>query len=50
VFPQISGVILLEAGKQIYAASVERQSVKAKRPVLVQIPKAASRTSRREPI
>jgi len=50
IFPQISGVILLEAGKQIYAASAERQSVKVKRPVLVRIPKAAGRTSRREPI
>jgi SAM-dependent methyltransferase len=50
VFPQFSGVIVLEAGKQIYAASVERQSVRVKRPVLVQIPKAAGRTTRREPV
>jgi SAM-dependent methyltransferase len=45
VFPQISGVVLLEAGKQIYAASTESKPRRFRRPVLVQIPKAAGRTT-----
>jgi SAM-dependent methyltransferase len=44
IFPQVSGVVLLEAGKQVYAASLKRQGQKRpRRPVLVQVPKAAGR-------
>ena len=45
IFPQVSGVVLLEASKQIYAASAETKQRRLRRPVLVQIPKAAGRTS-----
>lgn len=43
-FPRASGVVVLEASKQIYAVSQERKKKVVRRPVLVQIPKSASRT------
>ena len=43
-FPRASGVVLVEASKQIYAASRERKKQVVRRPVLVQFPESASRT------
>ena len=45
-FPRVSGVVMIEAGKQIYAASPARERKRARRPVLVQFPQAAGRTTR----
>ncbi len=42
-FPTFSGVILVEAGKQLYAASAARQKVR-RRPVVVSFPQAMRRT------
>ena len=45
VFPHFSGVVMIEAGKQIYAAAAQGKRQRARRPVLVPVPKAAGRTS-----
>lgn len=42
-FPTFSGVVMIEAGKQLYAASPSRQGVKIRRPRVVQIPQVARR-------
>jgi SAM-dependent methyltransferase len=43
-FPTFSGVILVEAGKQLYAATAVRQKVRRRRPVVVSFPQAMRRT------
>ena len=45
VFPHFSGVVMIEAGKQIYAAAARGKRQRVRRPVLVPVPKAAGRTS-----
>ncbi|HMB75962.1 MAG TPA: class I SAM-dependent methyltransferase [Kiloniellaceae bacterium] len=47
VFPHFSGVVMIEAGKQIYAAAARRKPARLRRPVLVPVPKAAGRTTAR---
>lgn len=42
-FPSFAGVVMIEAGKQLYAANVQRQRRRFRRPVLVTLPQAASR-------
>lgn len=44
VFPHFSGVVMIEAGKQIYAAPARRKRARIRRPVLVPVPKSAGRT------
>lgn len=48
VFPQVSGVVMIEAGKQIYAVSARRKPARIRRPVLVPVPKAAGRSATRD--
>jgi len=48
-FPRVSGVVMIEAGKQIYAAAAGREKRRAHRPVLVQVPQAAGRVTQPEP-
>jgi len=45
-FPQFAGVVLVEAGKQLYAASPAVQRKRLRRPVVVQMPQVAGRASR----
>ncbi len=39
-FPRFSGVIMIEAGKQVYAATAVSERKRLRRPVLVQLPQA----------
>ncbi|MDH3595641.1 MAG: class I SAM-dependent methyltransferase [Rhodospirillales bacterium] len=43
-FPTFSGVIMIEAGKQLYAASPARERPRRSRPVVVSMPHVARRT------
>ncbi len=43
-FPQVSGVVMIEAGKQIYAASANKALRRVRRPILIPAPQAAGRT------
>lgn len=45
IFPHFSGVVMIEASKQIYAASARRKRGRIQRPVLVPVPKATGRTA-----
>ena len=47
VFPHFSGVVMIEASKQIYAASKRAKPARIRRPVLVPVPKAAGRATAR---
>jgi hypothetical protein len=42
-FPRFAGVVMIEAGKQLYAAGVQREKKRYRRPVLVPLPQTASR-------
>ena len=46
-FPTFSGVIMIEAGKQLYAASAVRGKVRRGRPVVVPLSQAVRRTPRK---
>ena len=52
--PTFSGVVMIEAGKQLYAATPVRQRSRFRRPVVVRFPQVAGRSSRdglrREPL
>jgi len=49
-FPTFSGVVMIEAGKQLYAGTAKpaKQKRKLARPVIVSLPQAAGRLSREE--
>ena len=44
VFPHFSGVVMIEASKQIYAVATAAKRSRLRRPVLVRLPKAAGQT------
>ena len=46
-FPTVSGVVVLEAGKQLYAASLRPARRRFARPIVVPFPQSARLTSRR---
>ena len=52
--PTFSGVVMIEAGKQLYAATPARRRSRFRRPVVVRFPQVAGRSSRdglrREPL
>lgn len=48
-FPTFSGVIVMEAGKQLYAASAKREEVRRRRPVVVALPQVARHAPPKEP-
>ena len=45
-FPTFSGVVLVEAGKQLYAATPVREPARKRRSVVVRFPQVAGRSSR----
>ena len=45
-FPTFSGVVMIEAGKQLYAATPVREKSRFRRPVVVRFPQVAGRSPR----